>query len=418
MSTGARQRTFRSGGVEPVVRRLLAAGLFGMLVLAACGDLSPEDMTAVALLEPSPTPIADVVAMHGGGPGGDGVLDARGPVFSPGEAWRLPDTAVISPPIVSGGLVFLGVADPAAESPFYLSAFDARAQRELWRFPTGQEVYSAPAVSDGVVFVASRDGSVYAVDAATGQEKWRFEAVGRPWASTIVADGSVFFTASDGNVYALDAATGEERWRVEIFGPRNLDANSAGRGAWLTPSVEGGVVYAGSLDWHVYALDAATGEEKWRIKTKGPVWGSPAVSNGVVYFGSDDLHLYAVDAATGAEKWKFQSHWPLKASPVVFEDTVIFQRGYVHGLDAATGEEKWRTEIAPQRTSAQPIVSGGNGLLYITSWRGVHVFDARTGKPWWDFNTEGTPSGYLTIEDDILYVPILRQEGSYLLALE
>ncbi len=404
--------------VSPVLRRLLPVAALAMLVLAACGELSPEDMTAVAGLEPSPTPIADVVAMHGGGPSGDGVLDARGPVFSPGEAWRLPDTAVISPPIVSGGLVLMGVADPAAESPFFLSAFDTGAQRELWRFATGREVYSAPAVSDGLVFVASRDGVLYALDVGTGEEKWRFEPLGRPWASPIVADGSVFFTASDGNVYALDAATGEERWKVEIFGPRNLDANSAGSGTWLTPSVEGGVVYAGSLDWHVYALDAATGGEKWRFKTKGPVWGSPAVANGVVYFGSDDLKLYAVDAATGAEKWTFMSQWPIKASPVVFEDTVIYQRGYVHGLDAATGEEKWRTDIIPQRSTAQPVVSGANGLVYLTGWGDVYAFDAKTGSPWWEFDVEGSPSGYLTVEDDILYVPILRREGSYLLALE
>ena len=116
MSMNGRRR-FVVGHVSAVVRRLLPAALFGMLLLAACGDLSPEDMTAVALLEPSPTPIADVVAMHGGSPSGDGVLDARGPVFSPGEAWRLPDTAVISPPIVSGGLVFMGVADPAGRVP-------------------------------------------------------------------------------------------------------------------------------------------------------------------------------------------------------------------------------------------------------------------------------------------------------------
>ena len=400
------------------VRHLPAAALFGLLVLAACGDLSPADQTAVAQLEPSPTPVADVVAMFGGNPSGDGVFDARGPTFTPGEAWRFPAPAITSPPVVSAGLVFFGMADPESESPFYVAAFDARGQREIWRFTAGREVYSAPAVSDGTVFAASRDGFVYALDAGTGQEKWRFETVGRPWASPVVADGSVFFTASDGHVYALDTATGAERWRFEVFGPRYLAANSAGAGTWLSPSVHDGTVYAGSLDWHVYAIDAATGEEKWRFKTKGAVWGSPAASEGAVYFGSDDLNVYAVDAATGEEKWKFRSQWPLKASPVVFEDTVIFQRGYVHGLDAATGEEKWRTDIIPQRSSAQPVVSGGNGLVYLTGWGDVYAFDAATGSPWWDFDVEGSPSGYLAVEDDILYVPILRREGGYLLALE
>ena len=148
------------------------------------------------------------------------------------------------------------------------------------------------------------------------------------------------------------------------------------------------------------------------------MWGSPAIYEGVVYFGSDDLNLYAVDAATGVEKWRFRSFWPLKASPVVFDGTVVFQRGYVHGLDAATGEEKWKSDVVPQRSSAQPIISGGNGLLYLTSWRGVYAVDAESGKPWWDKNVEGTPSGYLTVEDNILYAVIRHDDAAYLLALE
>ena len=415
---------FRSGGVVERVASLVArqflaaAAAFGILVLAACGTLSPQDLTAIAELEPSPTPVADVVAMFGGNPSGDGVFDARGPTFAPDEAWRFPAADITSPPVVSGGLVLVSVADGASESGFYLSAFDARAQRELWRFATGRQVYSAPAVSDGVVYLASTDSRLYALDAATGEEQWRFQAVGGSWASPVVSDGTVFFTASDGHLYALDATTGEERWRFELFGPRQLDANSFGRGTWLSPSVHDGTVYAGSLDWHLYAIDAATGQEKWRFKTKGAVWGSPAISDGMVYFGSNDLNLYAVDAATGVERWKFRSHWPLRASPVVFNNTVIFQRGYVHGLDSATGEEKWRTEIIAQGSAAQPIASGGNGLVYLTGRGDIYALDPETGAMWWEKDVEGSPSGYLTVEDNALYAVIRQRDGAYLLALE
>ena len=356
--------------------------------------------------------------MFGGSPSGDGVFDARGPTFAPDEAWRFPAADITSPPVVSGGLVFIGVADGASESGFYLSAFDARAQRELWRFATGRQVYSAPAVSGGVVYLASTDSRLYALDAATGEEQWRFQAVGGSWASPVVSDGTVFFTASDGHLYALDATTGEERWRFELFGPRQLDANSFGRGTWLSPSVHDGTVYAGSLDWHLYAIDAATGQENWRFKTRGSVWGSPAISDGMVYFGSNDLNLYAVDAATGVERWKFRSHWPLRASPVVFNNTVIFQRGYVHGLDAATGEEKWKTEIIAQGSAAQPIASGGNGLVYLTGRGDIYALDPETGAMWWEKDVEGSPSGYLTVEDNALYAVIRQRDGAYLLALE
>ena len=154
------------------------------------------------------------------------------------------------------------------------------------------------------------------------------------------------------------------------------------------------------------------------IQDEGAVWGSPAISDGMVYFGSNDLNLYAVDAATGVERWKFRSHWPLRASPVVFNGTVVFQRGYVHGLDAATGEEKWRTEIIAQGSAAQPIASGGNGLVYLTGRGDIYALDPETGAMWWEKDVEGSPSGYLTLEDNALYAVIRQRDGAYLLALE
>ena len=54
------------------------------------------------------------------------------------------------------------------------------------------------------------------------------------------------------------------------------------------------MVYVGSNDGRLYALDVETGQEKWRFKTGGPVASSPAIAGGVVYFSSLDGYLYAV----------------------------------------------------------------------------------------------------------------------------
>ena len=60
-------------------------------------------------------------------------------------------------------------------------------------------------------------------------------------------------------------------------------------GAWVksAATVSGEVVYVGSKDDHLYALDAETGELVWRYKTGGDV-DSPTVSGGMVYVGSND----------------------------------------------------------------------------------------------------------------------------------
>lgn len=62
-----------------------------------------------------------------------------------------------------------------------------------------------------------------------------------------------------------------------------------------------GVVYIGSDDDNIYALDAHTGAKLWSYATGGGVDSSPAVVNGVVYVGSSDGNVYAFSLKQGQE---------------------------------------------------------------------------------------------------------------------
>ena len=172
--------------------------------------------------------------------------------------------------------------------------------RERWRFATLEVVESTPAVADGVVYVGSIEhhaarGALIAIDADSGAERWRFATAGEVGSSPAVADGVVYIGSRGthdseevqepevGSVYAVDAATGAERWRFAAGGP--VDSS---------PAVVNGVVYIGGGDGALLALEAATGEELWRLQTDGVVGSSPAVVEGVVYIGSSDGFVYAV----------------------------------------------------------------------------------------------------------------------------
>ena len=93
---------------------------------------------------------------------------------------------------------------------------------------------------------------------------------------------------------------GELLWRHEIGGA-----------VASAPTVAGGVVYFGSEDHHVYALDAETGRVLWRFLAEREVWHSPTVHDGVVYvtstrgyYGDGNSPVYALDAATGELRWR------------------------------------------------------------------------------------------------------------------
>ncbi len=85
-------------------------------------------------------------------------------------------------------------------------------------------MYSSPALADGVIFVGSNDGKLYAVDAETGATKWTFAATGRIASSPAVSGGVVYVESYDSQLYAIDAATGRRRGggAEDVFGRRHF----------------------------------------------------------------------------------------------------------------------------------------------------------------------------------------------------
>ena len=125
--------------------------------------------------------------------------------------------------------------------------------------------------------------------------------IGTPTPS-VVANGVAYVGTIDGAVYALNASTGTVLWSNEIGGILPS-----------SPAVANGVVYIGSFDHNVYALNASTGAKLWSFTTGDQVESSPTVANGVVYIGSDAL--YALNASTGAKLWSYPAG--VSSSPAV-----------------------------------------------------------------------------------------------------
>ena len=85
-----------------------------------------------------------------------------------------------------------------------------------------------------------------------------------------------------------------------------------------------GLVYFGSRDNHLYAVESKTGKKKWKFKTEGSINTSPVIVDDVIYFGSNDSYVYALDLKTGKELWKYKTEgWQLISSPAV-SDGVVF----------------------------------------------------------------------------------------------
>jgi outer membrane protein assembly factor BamB len=293
-------------------------------------------------------------------------------------------------------------------NPMHSGTYPGPAPRQFhrvkWKFPTGDRVISSPVFKDNVIYFGSDDGNVYAVDAATGRQIWKRATNGPVPATPAIENGTIYIGSYDGKFYALNAQTGALKWKFATEGERRFEAKGLhgllprnqtiadSYDVFLSsPVVANGAVYFGSGDGNLYALDAATGDLRWKFKTGDVVHASPALADGVLFFGSWDSYFYAVDAATGKEKWHFHAgEDPLIHNQVGFQSSPAVVNGVVYtgcrdanlyALDAATGKEKWRFNTELSWVITSPAVADGKAFFATSDSSLYYVVDANSGKP-------------------------------------
>ena len=281
-------------------------------------------------------------------------------------------------PVVENGLILAAHRDEL----FALDSASFNPGESGWVFPSGGEdedidvvaLYGTPALTADAVFVPTYEGTLYALVRETGKVLWS-EPTDGPLIGGVRASSNgetIYFGSSDGKVYALDAATGEQRW--EPF--------EADDGVWSTPTLSGDLLYVTSLDGRLYALDTATGEERWSFETGAGI-ASPAVvddTSGLVFVGGLDGRLRAIDLETHTERWSLKSHnwfWtqPLVSGGVVYAGSLD---GSIYAIDGDSGEQRWEAVSTEGPVRSAPLIVGGT-LIVVDRDGNVYGLDLSSG---------------------------------------
>lgn len=157
-----------------------------------------------------------------------------------------------------------------------------------------------------------------------------------------------------------------------------------------TPIVNNGVVYIGTNDGRFWALDAATGEVRWKVETRAEILTSALVYNGAVYFGNGDGRLFAY-SLDGRKLWEFKADQALYSTGVGLDDKVIFacNDGHQYALDAKSGKLLWKNSD-PEYSIESPLFVW-DGKVYSGSWdQYIRCVDASNGKLLWKEIGEGS----------------------------
>jgi outer membrane protein assembly factor BamB len=269
-----------------------------------------------------------------------------------------------------------------------------------WQAQLGNIVFSSsPTVVNGVVYIGSTDGTLWAYPGGgCGQDfcdtpLWRSTNLAQIVDTPTVADGNVYV----GSQTSFDSAAG----KLNVF-----DADGCGKAVckpmWQglagsqsilesSPTVANGVVYVGAFDGRLYAFDVNGCADHrckplWTGRTGGSIESTPTMDGSTVLVGSDDGNLYAFPAA-GCGDTRCRPTWVGPIGYSVFEST--------------------------------PAIA--NGRIYIGSQHSVAVFHAggcghKTCQPLWEDQYQGDLSffgGSPTVYKGRVYIGVESELGVF-----
>jgi len=305
-----------------------------------------------------------------------------------------------------------------------LQALNAVTKDVIWSFVTTEkvtEVYDMSLSSDGqTVYLATLMGE-FAVNALTGSKIWGtadsdgFSASNSEATAIFNSDGTVMYLPTMYSlIVAIDTSDGSQIWSAGNLGGMGDESIGVSTSQHAVLSSDGNTLYAPSNEGYmnpsapgshagVHGLNAKTGSVIWSFKC-GPVAASPVLSSDsqVLYIGSTDQNLYAINADDGSMKWKFvtiNGVHGFSSSPVLSKDgEVVYAtstNGNLYAVNAQSGSKIWSSAIgdggdvvySPFFSSSGP--SAGN-ILYFRDWNGkLYALDPSTGSKIWTFDATG-----------------------------
>ena len=328
---------------------------------------------------------------------------------------------------------------------------------QRWAATTGGAVASSPAVVEGVAYVGSNDGDLYAIDTSTGVPRWSASTGGAVESSPAVDDGTVYVASNDHELEAFRASDGAPVWSVTVdasFGGLSSAPTVANGLVWVasaqglyafhpngtrfratpitssaalsSPSIADGLVFTASYaDATVWAFRVDTGALAWSASAPGPrgacasATSSPAVDGGVLYVAScpaaatPTTSLFAYRTTDGARLWSSGGS-ALSTSPAVSGTSVYAASSSGQALEAhdtVTGAVRWSASTGPV-TSSPAVV---NGVVYVGSDdHRLLGFDAgglshctgvpKACTPIWSVTTGGAVRSSPAVADGSVYV--------------
>lgn len=279
-----------------------------------------------------------------------------------------------------------------------------------WQTRLGGQVYASPVVADGIAYVGTTGGVLNAVRVADGAFEWAVPMGSAMFGDVLIDGAAIYVVADNGFLFKLSRRDGKELWRYPLGDAgagRVLPHPQVFDWDWQAPKplLADGTIYVGAGDGGFHAIDASTGQRRWRFETAGRIRNGAAVDGDRVIFGSTDHHVYALRRDNGQEVWRFDSGAAIDATPELSDGTLLIgnRGGGLYALNAATGTLNWRLYFWGSWVESTPVVA--DGIVYVGSsdLRRVSAINLNDGVVLWRSDVFGWTWGTPLLTDQHVY---------------
>lgn len=221
----------------------------------------------------------------------------------------------------------------------------------------------------------------------------------------IIADGRAYVLDTEAHLRAFDVATGKRIWVADLVPEDEEESEGFGGGV----AFENGVLFVATGFGDLIAIDAAKGEQIWKVAVGIPFRASPTVYNGRVFVETYDNNMVAYDATDGRQLWSHQGVTEAAAilgstSPAVIDSTVIvpYSSGDLVAIRVDAGTVVWSDQLGSSISNtslaqlndiaARPVAEGGE-VIVVSHAGSLVSIDLRSGLRNWsrDINGIQTP---------------------------
>lgn len=238
-----------------------------------------------------------------------------------------------------------------------LHALDASTGATRWVYDVGGDLlgtanFYAPsdaAESPRLYVIERGEGKLHCINPANGERFWRTDPVARCDGSAALSNGMIVYGSCASALHLHTAVEGRLLFTI----PMCADCQIASG-----PAFVGDEVYSGDHSGRFFRADARTGKVVWiNEDSKKEIFTTAALGGELVVFGSEDGGVYALERATGKQRWRHDTG-KSPTSPVIAADKVVVGvDGVLQFLRLDTGEALWSTEIS-DAISGPALING------------------------------------------------------------